>query len=345
MVTRKAVEARRRVARPTATASGTAAADLRREGVRDDDRRHRRARCRSSPASTSSSSIRRTPASATAACPTPKASCSSTRAACTGRRSARAASRALEGVRTPSLVAKAVMEQTDHHLLVGQGAQRVRAQDGLHDRGRPEHPRRRDGVAGVEARDRPGCTTSTRASAREPSSRSASRWCARRARSTASTTGARSTATASTRRARSAASRRRAGWRGRSRAASGDSPILGAGLYVDGDVGAAGLDRARRSEPLQPVLVPDRREHAARACTRRTPGMEALAARAGRTRSRSACSTKDGNPNFQLNFYVLNAKGEYAGVVDVPRRATRSAPRTARRRCRCEPLIDKPLTE
>ena len=30
---------------------------------------------------------------------------------------------ALEGVRTPSLVAKAVMEQTDHHLLVGPGAQ------------------------------------------------------------------------------------------------------------------------------------------------------------------------------------------------------------------------------
>src|SRR5918995_1650949 len=30
---------------------------------------------------------------------------------------------ALEGVRTPSLVAKAVMEVTDHHLLVGKGAQ------------------------------------------------------------------------------------------------------------------------------------------------------------------------------------------------------------------------------
>src|SRR2546427_8914183 len=30
----------------------------------------------------------------------------------------------LEGVRTPSLVAKAVMEQTDHHLLVGAGAQK-----------------------------------------------------------------------------------------------------------------------------------------------------------------------------------------------------------------------------
>ena len=30
---------------------------------------------------------------------------------------------AIEGVRTPSLVAKAVMEYTDHHLLVGRGAQ------------------------------------------------------------------------------------------------------------------------------------------------------------------------------------------------------------------------------
>src|SRR6266404_3334151 len=30
----------------------------------------------------------------------------------------------IEGVRTPSLVAKKVMEETDHHLLVGKGAQR-----------------------------------------------------------------------------------------------------------------------------------------------------------------------------------------------------------------------------
>src|SRR6476659_8232735 len=29
----------------------------------------------------------------------------------------------IEGVRTPSLVAQAVMEQTDHHLIVGKGAQ------------------------------------------------------------------------------------------------------------------------------------------------------------------------------------------------------------------------------
>ncbi len=38
---------------------------------------------------------------------------------------------ALEGVRTPSLVAKAVLEQTDHHLLVGGGAQNFARQIGF----------------------------------------------------------------------------------------------------------------------------------------------------------------------------------------------------------------------
>ncbi|MBW3629224.1 MAG: isoaspartyl peptidase/L-asparaginase, partial [Gemmatimonadetes bacterium] len=38
---------------------------------------------------------------------------------------------ALEGVRTPSRVAKAVMENTDHHLLVGQDAQRFARQMGF----------------------------------------------------------------------------------------------------------------------------------------------------------------------------------------------------------------------
>ncbi len=41
----------------------------------------------------------------------------------------------IEGVRTPSLVAKAVLEDTDHHLLVGKGAQDLRAEHGLQGRG------------------------------------------------------------------------------------------------------------------------------------------------------------------------------------------------------------------
>src|SRR3954469_18918524 len=38
---------------------------------------------------------------------------------------------ALEGVRTPSLVARAVMDQTDHHLIVGKGAQEFARSLGL----------------------------------------------------------------------------------------------------------------------------------------------------------------------------------------------------------------------
>jgi N4-(beta-N-acetylglucosaminyl)-L-asparaginase len=51
---------------------------------------------------------------------------------------------ALEGVRTPSLVAKAVMETTDHHLLVGVGAQRFARQMGftIEDDLNTEHSRK-----------------------------------------------------------------------------------------------------------------------------------------------------------------------------------------------------------
>ena len=111
---------------------------------------------------------------------------------------------ALEGVRTPSLVAKAVLEKTDHHLLVGKGAQDFardmgfKIEDDLNtEKSRrlwlewkrridPEHyldPKKRE-RAGLMAGLSDG---------------------ARRAHRPASTTGAPSTATASTGRARSAA--------------------------------------------------------------------------------------------------------------------------------------------
>jgi len=48
---------------------------------------------------------------------------------------------------------------------------------------------------------------------------------------------------------------------------------------------------------------------------------------------------KDGNPSFGINFYAVNAKGEYAGVsmYALPKYAvcTESGPRTID----CEPLI------
>ena len=62
---------------------------------------------------------------------------------------------ALEGVRTPSLVARAVLEQTDHHLLVGQGAQDFARNMGftIEDDLNTENSRKL--VARVEAAHRP----------------------------------------------------------------------------------------------------------------------------------------------------------------------------------------------
>src|SRR5262252_4659090 len=54
-----------------------------------------------------------------AVCRTRMVWCSLIPVACTARNGVPC----IEGVRTPSLVAQAVMEQTDHHLIVGKGAQ------------------------------------------------------------------------------------------------------------------------------------------------------------------------------------------------------------------------------
>ncbi len=61
---------------------------------------------------------------------------------------------ALEGVRTPSLVAKAVLETTDHHLIVGKGAQLFARNMGfkIEDDLNTEHSRR--DLAGVETSHR-----------------------------------------------------------------------------------------------------------------------------------------------------------------------------------------------
>jgi isoaspartyl peptidase/L-asparaginase-like protein (Ntn-hydrolase superfamily) len=72
---------------------------------------------------------------------------------------------AIEGVRTPSLVAQLVMEKTDHHLLVGKGAQEFARSMGfkIEDDLNTERSRKR-GSNGSGAPIR--CTTSIRRSAR-----------------------------------------------------------------------------------------------------------------------------------------------------------------------------------
>ena len=111
---------------------------------------------RSSPASTSSSSI---PTEDGVGYGGPaqrgRAWCSSTPAACTGPSKRAGGVAALEGVRTPSLVAQGGARSTPTTTCwSAHGAQDFARQHGLHDRGRPQHRELAEEVAGVEAAHR-----------------------------------------------------------------------------------------------------------------------------------------------------------------------------------------------
>jgi N4-(beta-N-acetylglucosaminyl)-L-asparaginase len=93
---------------------------------------------------------------------------------------------------------------------------------------------------------------------------------------------------------------------------AGDSPILGAGLYVDGDVGAAGSTGRGEANlyNLSSYLIVEEMRGGAHP---KDAAMTALKRVAKNTIEKRLLNAK-GQPNFGLSFYVLNAKGEYAGV-------------------------------
>jgi N4-(beta-N-acetylglucosaminyl)-L-asparaginase len=93
----------------------------------------------------------------------------------------------------------------------------------------------------------------------------------------------------------------------------GDSPILGAGLYVDGDVGAAGSTgrgEANLFKLCSFVIVEEMR----RGAHPKDAGIEVLKRIKNNTIEKRLLNSR-GLPNFGISFYILNAKGEYAGVT------------------------------
>jgi isoaspartyl peptidase/L-asparaginase-like protein (Ntn-hydrolase superfamily) len=171
---------------------------------------------------------------------------------------------ALEGVRTPSLVAKAVMENTDHHLLVGHDAQRFARQMGFtveDDLNTPESrrlwlewKRRLDPAHFLdpERRAQAGHEAGLRMVDEgliDPHHYYGTINCnAINARG--DICGATTTSGLA--------------WKIPGR--TGDSPILGAGLYVDNEVGAAHHPRVRRLHGRHPPAVAElvavpRRDH------------------------------------------------------------------------------------
>src|SRR6185295_11422958 len=92
----------------------------------------------------------------------------------------------------------------------------------------------------------------------------------------------------------------------------GDSPILGAGLYVDNEVGAAGSTGRGEANlyNLCSFLIVDEMRRGAHP---KDAGMTALKRIQANTIDKRLLNDR-GLPNFGISFYVLSKKGEYAGV-------------------------------
>jgi N4-(beta-N-acetylglucosaminyl)-L-asparaginase len=94
---------------------------------------------------------------------------------------------------------------------------------------------------------------------------------------------------------------------------TGDSPILGAGLYVDNDVGAAGSTGRGEANlyNLSSFLVV---EAMRRGMSPKDAGMEALRRIKANTVEQRLLNSR-GEPNFNVRFFALNKRGEFAGVA------------------------------
>jgi N4-(beta-N-acetylglucosaminyl)-L-asparaginase len=216
----------------------------------------------------------------------------------------------LEGIRTPSLVAQAVMDQTDHHLLVGSGAQQFARQMGFTvepDLNTPhsrklwlEWKRRVDGQHYLD----PGKRTEAGDRARrqmiaegllDPHHVYGTINC-NGVNARGDICGVTTTSGLA--------------WKIPGRV--GDSPILGAGLWVDGAVGAAGSTGRGEANlfALSSFFIVEQMRQGRHP---KDAAIEALRRIRANTVEKRLLDA-GGLPNFSVTFYVLDRSGEVAGV-------------------------------
>src|SRR3954469_4286531 len=218
---------------------------------------------------------------------------------------------ALEGVRTPSKVAHAVMEFTDHHLIVGKGAQDFARNMGFTIEPDLNTPKSRKAYLEWKRRSDPQhyLKPEDRVSANyrllqqliaEGVTNPRHYW------GTINCNGINGNGDIC-----GVTTTSGLAWKIPGRV--GDSPILGAGLYVDGSVGAAGSTgrgEANLYNLCSFLIVEEMR----RGRSPKDAGMEALRRIKANTVEKRLLN-KEGNPDFGIQFYVLNARGEHAGVT------------------------------
>lgn len=216
---------------------------------------------------------------------------------------------ALEGVRTPSLVAKAVAEQTDHHLIVGKGAQDFARAAGFTIEAdlNTEASRR----AWLEWKRRTDPTHYLDPAKRESAARSAAWTMAEEGWFEKEHYFGTINCSGINAKGEICGVTTTSGLAFKIPGRVGDSPILGAGLYVDGAVGAAG-STGRGEANLYNLCSFLIVEELRRGASAKDAGMTALKRVAANTEGR--LRNKEGHPNFGLNFYVLDKLGRHAGV-------------------------------
>ncbi len=222
---------------------------------------------------------------------------------------------ALEGVRTPSKVAYAVMENTDHHLLVGPGAQTFARQMGFPIEADLNTERSRQAWLEWKRRTDPGHFPLPKD--RQTEGARLDHPAILRELIAAGTTPARHywgtiNCNGVNARGEIAGVTTTSGLAWKIPGRVGDSPILGAGLYVDGQIGAAGSTGRGEANlfNLSSYLVVEAMRQGKHP---KDAGLEALRRiRANTVEKR--LRKPNGDPNFNVTFYALNARGEHAAV-------------------------------
>ena len=240
---------------------------------------------------------------------------------------------ALEGVKTPSVVARLVMEDTDHHLLVGKDAQVFAKSKGLEifpdlntERSRAawlEWKKRTGSIADLVAREAEGRQVMLDLIARGVIDEN-------HIYGTINCNGVNA-------RGEVCGTTTTSGLAWKIPGRVGDSPILGAGVYVDGDVGAAGSTgrgEANLFGLCSYLIVEEMR----RGKHPKDAGLEACRRIKANTIEKRLLNSR-GEPNFNVNFYVLSKTGDYAGVALYGNAQYAVCDAKGPRLERCEPLL------